>query len=222
MRPQLNAALSGGAEAPPPPQPGKAGEEGEAAAGPLALMRRLPARERALCEWVVDVMAVVVAREAHNRMGVDAIAVVIAPNLLRPPDTPDPAAMLGFTQQSVKFVETLLAEHLGEGAPAEGAAADAGEGGAPAPGGGEAYADERAQAERAVQFLQERVAKAAQQGQTELLAKLREHLDYVRGLHAGLELSEPQHHAQCAAQIRDFVKSLAMAHEDGVAPQPVL
>ena len=56
----------------------------------------------------------------------------------------------------------------------------------------------------------------------ELLAKLREHLDYVRGLHAGLELSEPQHHAQCAAQIRDFVKSLAMAHEDGVAPQPVL
>ena len=141
VRPQLNAALSGGGEAPPPPQPGKAGEEGEAAAGPLALMRRLPARERALCEWVVDVMAVVVAREAHNRMGVDAIAVVIAPNLLRPPDTPDPAAMLGFTQQSVEFVEALLAEHMGAGAPAEGrvATADEGRAASAAPGsGGEA------------------------------------------------------------------------------------
>ena len=80
----------------------------------MSLLRRLPPLQRDLCLWLIDVMAAVVAHEPVNRMGVEAIAVVVAPNLLRPPDVPDAGVVFAFTQKSVKFCVAMLTAHLDE------------------------------------------------------------------------------------------------------------
>ena len=74
----------------------------------MQMIQKLPQPQNDLCMWLVDVMAAVVANESANRMGIEAISVVVAPNLLRPPDVPDANVVFAFTQKSVKFLVVML------------------------------------------------------------------------------------------------------------------
>ena len=62
----------------------------------------------------MGVVHTVVHNAPRNQMGVEAMAVVVAPNLLRPPDVPDPHVILAFTQNSVTFFVAMLALHIQE------------------------------------------------------------------------------------------------------------
>jgi len=174
----------------------------------MDIIRKLPQPQLDLCMWIVDVMHTVVANEPVNRMGVEAMSVVVAPNLLRPPDVPDASVIFAFTQRSVKFLVTMLTLHIQEHpTPPTPAAAAAEAAGAP-----EAHTDERAHAARAVVYLQQRLDGARTQKPVDLEAVGRwvSYLEYVRGLVAGLDTPDPQYHAQYAEQICSCVRDLGV------------
>lgn len=98
-----------------------ANQAGPEALGPLLSL--LGVRERDVLLWACDVAAAVVARGDANGMSVQAMAVVLAPNVVRPLCS-DPLAMLAFTGRSVAWLTTVLAAHTPPPAAAN-AAADA-------------------------------------------------------------------------------------------------
>ena len=96
-----------------------ANQAGPEALGPLLSL--LGARERDVLLWACDVAAAVVARGEANGMSVQAMAVVLAPNVVRPLCS-DPLAMLAFTGRSVAWLTTVLAAHTPPPAAADAAA----------------------------------------------------------------------------------------------------
>ena len=108
--------------------------EGDGAAA-LALVRGLPAAERACVGWLSAVSAAVVVHTTVNRMTMVSMATVLTPGMLRPPpNLIEPMPLLHFCETSVKWVQELF-----HAAARDGWTADGGGGGGSG-GGGEAAA----------------------------------------------------------------------------------
>ena len=90
------------------------------------ILAQLSERSAALLAWCCDVCCAVTARERENSMGVNAIAVVMAPGLVPPPATEtDPMAILSYSKGAVAWLERVLSAHAAAAAAAAATAAAA-------------------------------------------------------------------------------------------------
>lgn len=71
------------------------------------VLERLAPVERAVVLWLADLLALVAAHEPQNHMGVDQLAIVIAPNLVRL-DCSDPAAAVALSKAAVDLFRAVL------------------------------------------------------------------------------------------------------------------
>lgn len=88
-------------------------DDGETGAERLArlVMLRLGTVERSVLLWLADLLALVAAHQEENHMGVDQLAIVIAPNLVRldcSVGMDDPAAAVALSKAAVDLFRAVL------------------------------------------------------------------------------------------------------------------
>ncbi|KAL1511046.1 hypothetical protein AB1Y20_005871 [Prymnesium parvum] len=81
------------------------------------LLPSLSRRASAVVVWVCDLMAEVIAQEAHNRMGLSAMTAVLAPVLMRGAvdegeETLDPRVQMTAAEDKIKLAGALFQSHL--------------------------------------------------------------------------------------------------------------
>lgn len=67
----------------------------------------LPEMERTLLDWLIDLLMTVAAKSHINKMTIQNLAIVVAPNLYNPPGS-DPIEGLVLSQKCVQFLHNIL------------------------------------------------------------------------------------------------------------------
>jgi len=63
--------------------------------------------ERTLLDWLIDLLMTVAAKSHINKMTIQNLAIVVAPNLYNPPGS-DPIEGLVLSQKCVQFLHNIL------------------------------------------------------------------------------------------------------------------
>jgi hypothetical protein len=75
-----------------------------------AVVERLPALNRAVIEWLLQLICDVARHEETNRMTVQSLVIVFAPNVVDPPPTFPPLLGLELNRRVVLFLERAFDE----------------------------------------------------------------------------------------------------------------
>ena len=73
-----------------------------------ALVEQLPELNRKVIYWLLQLISDVCRHTDENRMTAQSMTIVLAPNLVRPPDSFDPLLGLELNKRVVQFAERLF------------------------------------------------------------------------------------------------------------------